>query len=120
MEKQSGTGELCRVQTVLIRLPHQYLCIRLKLGIPEAGFESGPHKVFFEGQRRERSMKLIIEMEVDDSYFTEDDARKFVEESKEATAINVEVGAINFRGGRTYTLSTEYFTARTDGEGSGD
>jgi hypothetical protein len=61
-------------------------------------------------------MKLIIEIDVDASDFTEDDAAKFVEEAELATGLSVEVGRPisdeDLEVARMYTLGTEYFKCR--------
>jgi hypothetical protein len=62
-------------------------------------------------------MKLIIELDVESSDFSEEDAKRFVMEATEATGISVEVGRPiddEHEDGpfRTDSLSTEYFKIR--------
>ena len=64
-------------------------------------------------------MKLIIELDVDASDFSPEDAQRFVDEAYEATGISVEVGRPIDDGHsdgpyRTDSLSTEYFKVRTE------
>ena len=64
-------------------------------------------------------MKLVIELDVDASDFSDEDAQRFLNEAKEATGISVEVGRPidddNTDGPfRTDSLSTEYFKVRLD------
>jgi len=62
-------------------------------------------------------MKIVIELDVDASDFSAEDAKRFVEEAKEATGISIEVGRpINDEHTdgpfRIDSLSTEYFKAK--------
>jgi hypothetical protein len=62
-------------------------------------------------------MKLIIELDIDNSDFSEGDVGMFMAEANSATGLTVEVGRPVEHAGtfRTYTLSTEYFKVRTEG-----
>lgn len=61
-------------------------------------------------------MKLILELDVDMSDFTELDAQIFLAEAKEASGITVEIGRPLSEEQseivRSFSLSTEYFKAR--------
>lgn len=62
-------------------------------------------------------MKLIIELDVNASDFSEQDAELFIREAEEATGINLEVGrpiSEELEVFRQYSLSTEYFKVRLE------
>jgi hypothetical protein len=67
----------------------------------------------------EDEMKIIIELNVDMSDFSREDAELFVKESLDATGVSVEVGRPLDEDStdgpyRTYALSTEYFRVKIE------
>lgn len=65
------------------------------------------------------NMKLVIELDIDSSDFSLEDAQRLVEEAREATGVSVEVGrpideAHSDGPFRTDSLSTEYFKMRLE------
>lgn len=64
-------------------------------------------------------MKLIIELDVDASDFSDEDAETFLSEGNDASGITVEVSRLidydDAEGAyRTYSMSTEYFKVRIE------